>query len=116
MTIKETISSLKTSLPERAYFIGRRQPKVTEDLETEDLEVQSPGIVSDDCTVRRWPDWCTRKFFICLGLALAVIAFMVLLGLLLNGKIPDEPAHKALTEAAAQKALNDCVARAHHRG
>ncbi|KAJ6096224.1 hypothetical protein N7486_006970 [Penicillium sp. IBT 16267x] len=88
MSIKETISSPKIPLPERAYFIGRRQSKITEDLETGDLKAQSPKIVSDDRTEHRWPEWCTRKLFFQLSVALAVIILVVYLALAAQGLLP----------------------------
>ena len=101
------ISALKASLSKRAYFLGRPQPKATEDLEAGNLEAQSSKVVHKDDTVRRWPAWCTKKF--CYYFVLAFVAFLLILfaGLLLEEVIPyvpDARTKKFVASLAAQKA------------
>jgi hypothetical protein len=98
-----SISPLKLALPERAYFIGRRQPKVTEDLEIGALKAQSPKLESDDETERPW--WRTYKLFVCLGCVLVAIALLVWFYLMLHGILPDIP------NAATRNYLADAAAR-----
>ncbi|KAJ5992224.1 hypothetical protein N7451_007948 [Penicillium sp. IBT 35674x] len=102
MTIKNTISSLKVSLPEWAYFTGRRQPK-----NTEDLEAQSPEIVSDDEL------WHKRRVVFYFSLAVILFVLALLFGLWQGGVIPEIPhaaAQKIVDDAAAQKMFDDANA------
>lgn len=102
MTIKETISSLKVSLPERAYFTGRRQPKNSQDLET-----QPPEIVSED------EIWHRRRviFYFSLAVVLFVLAlFFVLCQVGVIPEIPHAAAQKIVDDAAAQKMFDEANA------
>ncbi|KAJ5912777.1 hypothetical protein N7504_001660 [Penicillium tannophilum] len=102
MTIKETISSLKISLPERAYFTGRRQPKNSQDLET-----QPPEIVSED------EIWHRRRvvFYFSLAVVLFVLAlFFVLCQVGVIPEIPHAAAQKIVDDAAAQKMFDEANA------
>ena len=99
MTVKETISSLKISMPEWAYFIGRRQLKTTKDL-----EAQSPEIVSDDEV------WRKRRVIFFSSLAVILFVLALLFGLWQGGVIPDFPhaaPQKIVDDAAAQKMFDD---------
>ncbi|KAJ5655981.1 hypothetical protein N7507_007931 [Penicillium longicatenatum] len=70
-----SISSLKLALPERTYFIGRRQHKVAEDPEIGALKARSSKLESEDETKHPW--WRTYKLFVCLGCVLVAIALLV---------------------------------------
>ncbi|KAJ5524195.1 hypothetical protein N7494_010845 [Penicillium frequentans] len=102
MTIKETISSLKISLPERAYFTGRRQPKITQDLET-----QPPEIVSEDEMGHK------RRVILYFSLAVILLVIALIFVLCQVGVIPEIPhaaAQKIADDAAAQKMFDDANA------